>query len=114
MRKTTYTDILEEIEQNERCLKLLKMIIFQGLIDANAKTKNKIRKKGKKAIKKFFKEDNKWFSRICELTDIDKHRILKIYKKINQWEKRKSNLYDTIHSKEMLKVVGNYKKNKKK
>ena len=107
MRKTTYTDILQEKEQSERCLTLLKMIIAQGLIDANAKTKNKIRKKGKKVIKKFFKEDNRWFSRICELIDTDKHHILKIYKKINRWKKRKSCLSDTMNSKEMLKILNN-------
>ena len=107
MRKTTYTDILQEKEQNERRKKLLMMILFQGLIDANAKTKNKIRKKGKKANEKFFKEDNRWFSRICELIDADKHHILKIYNKISRWKKRKSCLYDTIHSKEMSKIINN-------
>lgn len=110
MRRTTYADILEEKVQNERCLTLLKMIIAQGLIDANAKTKNKIRKKGKKGNKKFFKEDNRWFSRICELTDIDKDYILEIYEKINKWKNRKSCLYDTMQSKEMLEIIEKFKK----
>lgn len=81
------------------------MIIAQGLIDVNAKTKNKIRKYGKQSSVRWFKKNNKDFLLICKLADVDPNYILKLYKNIVSNKKRKHCLKDTLITKQLTKII---------
>lgn len=86
------------------------MIIVQGLIDVNAKTKNKIRKKGKLKAKKWFKKKNKAFLTICKLAKVDPNYILTIYNRIKSNEDRKSCLIDTLKTDKLSRILDNNSK----
>ncbi len=100
-----HSDVLADLEQNKRCLNLIRMIIVQGLIDVNAKTKNKIRKEGKQQARDWFKKDNKYFLKICKLADVNPSYILKIYNQIRYNKNRKSCLADTLNMEKLTKLL---------
>lgn len=65
----------KEKEQNERCSKLLKMIIVQGLIDLKNKDK-------REKAKKWIDMKNKEFLSICSFIDINPQKIFNVKNKI--------------------------------
>lgn len=85
-------------EQSKKLIHLFRMIVLQGLMDVNSKTKNKIKKEGKEYASTFFDLRNEYFVNVCKVGGLKPAGVMKIYRLLLKGKINEPALFNVIRN----------------